>query len=99
MNYEKVKVEESAKNFVEATDKGIDFVMKKGGTVGMLMGMDADTLEAIQIAMKVVSGVKELVLKQAEAMDQLTDMISDMRKKIDYMDDKMDKLGKKKITE
>lgn len=99
MNYEKVKVEESAKNFVEATDKGIDFVMKKGVTVGMLMDMDADALEAIQIAMKVVSGVKELVLKQAEAMDQLTDMISDMRKKIDYMDYKIDELGEVNITE
>lgn len=95
---EKNMVEESAEKFVEATDKAIE-VINKNCTMDMLLDMDPGSFEMLQVSMKLISAYKELILRQSKAMDELTDGMDRLLKKINYMDDKIDKLGKKNITE
>lgn len=99
MYYEKkIMVGESAEKFVEATDKVVEAI-SEGCTLDMFMDMDAKTLTLVQSSMKLVGTYKELCMQQAKAIDQLTDMVGTLNTLVRSMDDKIDKLGKKNITE
>lgn len=86
---EKVKVEESAKKFVEATSEVID-VFNENMALGGFTDIDPKTIELLQATINIISSFLESYLTLAEVIDQHTDMIHELRSEIKCMDRKLD---------
>lgn len=89
----KIMVEENAKRFVEATDKVMESYSNMCN-IDAIKSMDIKAFELLQTSLILVDEYKELCLKEAKAIDNLTEMVSDLKQSVRWMDEKIDKLEK-----
>lgn len=77
-------MKEAVIKFNEVTNELKDLVLKEGFNEETLMGLDENTLKAVQLCFKLMEASQQIMIKQAELMDnqdKKLDMILEQIKK------------------